>query len=239
MAHRLEIKINQLVENILADYSLGRDIDLTDNSMYPSRDDIIKIIFQLRNIVFPSYFKNERAYTARGILVVLQEDVMFDISRQVSLALKCLPEYEDFGEQEMLIFRNDTRERICHHASAEYPRECCGILLGKHQCGQRIVCDVLSARNAAKDTQMLDAFMIEPLDVLAAEKTARDRRLEIVGFYHSHPDCDAYPSANDTMHMVAGLSYPVVSVISGEWIHVRSFVRPSQTSSETTEEFVV
>ena len=59
-------------------------------------------------------------------------------------------------------------------------------------------------------------FLIRPDDYRAAEKRARESGLELLGFYHSHPDHPARPSQYDLDHAWPSFSYVIVSVIGGE-----------------------
>ena len=104
MAHRLEKDVNSLVEKIMADYEQERDIDVVENFVHPNRDDIIKIITQLQNIIFPGYYKNKayRIYTVRNNLSMQLEDVLYNLSKQISIVLKYLPEHEGKDETELL-----------------------------------------------------------------------------------------------------------------------------------------
>lgn len=105
MPHRLENDVNRLVEHIINDYEQGRDIDLVETFLHPNKDDIIKIIDQLRNIIFPGYYKNRnfRIYTVRNNLSMLLEDVLFNLSKQISIVLKYLPEFARKDEKELLL----------------------------------------------------------------------------------------------------------------------------------------
>lgn len=104
MAHRLENDVNSLVEKLMTDYEQGRDIDVVENFVHPNRDDIVKIITQLQNIIFPGYYKNKnyRVYTVRNNLSMQLEDVLYNLSKQISIVLKYLPEHEDKTETELL-----------------------------------------------------------------------------------------------------------------------------------------
>ena len=104
MAHRLETNINCLVDKIMADYEQGRDIDVVEEFMHPDKDDIVKIIYQLRNIIFPGYYenKNYRIYTVRNNLSMLLEDVLYNLSKQISVVLKYLPQYRGQDEATLL-----------------------------------------------------------------------------------------------------------------------------------------
>lgn len=104
MAHRLEGHIIHLVDKIMTDYEQGRDIDAVKDFMHPDKDDIVKIIYQIRNIIFPGYYenKNYRIYTVRNNLSMLLEDVLYNLSKQISVVLKYLPEYENMEEADLL-----------------------------------------------------------------------------------------------------------------------------------------
>lgn len=104
MAHRLEKNVNSLVEKLMSDYGQGRDIDVVEDFVHPNRDDIVKIITQLQNIIFPGYYKNKnyRVYTVRNNLSMQLEDVLYNLSKQISIVLKYLPEHADKNETELL-----------------------------------------------------------------------------------------------------------------------------------------
>ena len=104
MAHRLEKDVNRLVESIMEDYEHGRDIDVVENFVQPNKDDIVKIITQIQNMIFPGYYKNKnyRIYTVRNNLSMQLEDVLYNLSKQISIVLKYLPEYEEKDEKDLL-----------------------------------------------------------------------------------------------------------------------------------------
>jgi proteasome lid subunit RPN8/RPN11 len=95
---------------------------------------------------------------------------------------------------------------VLAHAKEAGPSECCGILLGD---GDRILIAV-RARNL--DADLNRRFWIDPSDHIEARRSGRREGLEVVGFYHSHPTSEAYPSPTD----IAESSYPdAVSLIVG------------------------
>lgn len=104
MGHRLEKDVNRLVETLMTDYEQGRDIDAVEDFVHPNRDDIIKIITQLQNIIFPGYYKNKnyRIYTVRNNLSMQLEDVLYNLSKQISIVLKYLPEHAGKDGAELL-----------------------------------------------------------------------------------------------------------------------------------------
>ena len=104
MTHRLENSVNQVVEKIITDYEQNRDIDLVETFRPPNKDVIIKIIDQIRSIIFPGYYKitNYRIYTIRNNLSMQLEDVLYNLSKQISIVLRYLPEHAGKDEKELL-----------------------------------------------------------------------------------------------------------------------------------------
>ena len=78
MAHKLESKINYLVQNYLSDYNGGKDVDRVEQYEHPDKKVVIEIIEKLRKLIFPGYFQNEsyRVYTVRNNTTMLLEDVI-------------------------------------------------------------------------------------------------------------------------------------------------------------------
>ncbi|MBQ5317459.1 MAG: serine acetyltransferase [Oscillospiraceae bacterium] len=86
----LEDKLNVVVENILSDYTNDRDIDRYDGFVQPDKDVIVRMIEQLRNIVFPGFFKNKsyKVYTVRNNITMQLEDVLYNLIRQITIVLR-------------------------------------------------------------------------------------------------------------------------------------------------------
>ena len=86
----IEQQIEKVVDAILSDYQLGRDIDRMERVRRPDKDAVIDIIEKLRRIMFPGYFreKNYRMYNAKHNLSLLIEDVMFNLTRQIALVFQ-------------------------------------------------------------------------------------------------------------------------------------------------------
>jgi proteasome lid subunit RPN8/RPN11 len=113
----------------------------------------------------------------------------------------------------MIVFTKEQMTEIEDHASATYPKECCGILLGTRQKERRIVQEVYRAYNASTKPQ--SHFVLTSDTILYAEILATKENLEIIGFYHSHPDCEACLSQEDQKYVMPEMSYPVISVSHG------------------------
>jgi len=81
-------------------------------------------------------------------------------------------------------------------AERSYPNECCGIILGNIFENHRMVTMTITCENARTDS-LADRYVIRPEQVVAAQKLARSRGENIIGFYHSHPDHPADYSRTD------------------------------------------
>lgn len=139
----------------------------------------------------------------------------------------------------MLTFKNNTLKQLCLQAQTEYPAECCGILLGKYKDEQKIACNVIQTENAVKNNQSTAHFQIDPLEIAKAELLAEQNKLEVIGFCHSHPNQKAVPSTEDERHIIAGYSYPIISVIHGECVDVRCYEKTRQTDTYVQEEIFI
>ncbi len=113
-------------------------------------------------------------------------------------------------------------QTIERHASISYPDECCGVLIGRCQPGATFVERVLSVGNAREDGRH-DHYLISPETVLAAHREARALGLDVVGYYHSHPDHPARPSETDREQAWPGVSYLIVSVAQRKVAEARSW----------------
>ncbi len=113
-------------------------------------------------------------------------------------------------------------ESIGRHGEASYPKECCGFLIGRAGDDATRVERVLPASNDGPEGRS-DRFTIHPETVLAVHKEARAAGLDVVGFYHSHPDHPARPSRLDREDAWPGLSYLIVSVAEGRAVETRSW----------------
>jgi proteasome lid subunit RPN8/RPN11 len=115
----------------------------------------------------------------------------------------------------MLRIREQVASRIRDHGVETYPNECCGALLGSEKDGRRDVVDILALKNQRDDSPR-NRFSITPEDVRDAEAAAQRSGLELLGWYHSHPDAPARPSEFDREHAWPWYSYVIVSVQSRE-----------------------
>ena len=109
---------------------------------------------------------------------------------------------------------HDLAAKIQAHGMETYPHECCGPILGQDVDGRREVLGLLPLANRRDDSPR-NRFEVTPGDVQLAEKTAAEKKIELIGWYHSHPDAPARPSEFDREHAWPWYSYIIVSVQSG------------------------
>ena len=103
---------------------------------------------------------------------------------------------------------------IRRHGESAYPAECCGALVGRaHGSGDKEVLRLAPAVNRRTDDP--HRYLIAPDDLRRLEGELRAEGLEIVGYYHSHPDHPAVPSGFDTEHAWPWYSYLIVRVEGG------------------------
>lgn len=119
------------------------------------------------------------------------------------------------------------------HAEATFPKECCGVLLGSQQQVQEAV----PLPNVYTGPQE-DFFVMDPKDLVRSDERARKNGLEIVGVFHSHPDCDAYFSKRDLEHSCSWFSYVVLSIKNGRFDHANSY-RPDENQKEAIREELI
>jgi len=120
---------------------------------------------------------------------------------------------------------------IADAAEAAYPKECCGLLIGRDDgAGALVVTRIVESENlAAGDAH--DRFEVDPqvrfnvMRELDEETEGGRPRHRIIGHYHSHPDHPAQPSEHDLeMAFEPDLVWIIVSVVDGQAVHATSHV---------------
>ncbi len=87
-------------------------------------------------------------------------------------------------------------EALRAHGEETYPHECCGVLLGRASDGTNAVHQIVRAGNTRTDSAH-NRYQISPVELIRIQRQARTASLDIVGFYHSHPDHPAQWSSTD------------------------------------------
>ncbi len=113
----------------------------------------------------------------------------------------------------MLILAKRHLEEIKRHAEADYPHECGGLLLGHLAAEQsKTVIETFPMENTAAVETRSNRVLIDPRALMLADRQAREKGLDVIGYYHSHPDDEAVPSQFDLDHALPFWSYIIVSV---------------------------
>lgn len=128
-------------------------------------------------------------------------------------------------------------DSIHRHARETYPEECAGALIGTNDGEVKTVAEAWSADNTHEDERSR-RFLIEPLKIMEFERRAAAQDMEVLGFYHSHPDHPAEPSEYDREHAWPGWSYVISSVGKDGVNDVRSWVLRDDRSGYDEEQIV-
>ncbi|MBI5117638.1 M67 family metallopeptidase [Candidatus Poribacteria bacterium] len=126
----------------------------------------------------------------------------------------------------MLIISKKILDDILAHSKETYPEECCGILVGRDEAGKRVVTESYRARNVSEGRKH-DRYLIDEKKLIEVMKATRGLSVDVVGFYHSHPDYPSRPSGYDTETAAwPGYSYMIVSVAKEKVVSFQSWVMP-------------
>jgi len=140
----------------------------------------------------------------------------------------------------MLELKEKHVEAIKKHGERDYPHECGGLLVGHLSAdGTKTVAELVPMENARDESDRHNRVLILPVDLMRAERAAREKKLDVVGYYHSHPDHPAVPSQFDLDHALPVWSYIIVSVRAGKAIDVFSWQMEDDRSKFNKEEMKI
>jgi proteasome lid subunit RPN8/RPN11 len=139
----------------------------------------------------------------------------------------------------MITISEELLVEIRQHGVRDYPYECCGLLLGSYIGAGKIVKETYPISNAREESAKRNRFLIEPQELMQGERYARDKNLEVVGFYHSHPDCPAVPSQYDLEHAWPTYSYIIVSTRADQATDLFSWEQEPDRSRFNQEEIIL
>jgi proteasome lid subunit RPN8/RPN11 len=137
----------------------------------------------------------------------------------------------------MIRIESEPWAAMVSHARQTYPNECCGAMLGSINGDGKIVRVAMPLANAFDGAQA-SRYELRPQDLLAADKAARAHQMDLIGIYHSHPDCDAYFSKTDLQNSCPWYSFVVLSVQKGEFHHANSWL-PNYDQTEAAKEELI
>lgn len=123
------------------------------------------------------------------------------------------------------------------HAERSYPDECCGAMIGRIQGENKTVMEAVPLANSFSGEKGA-RYELRPQDLLAADKAARSSGLDLIGIFHSHPNCDAYFSETDLKNSCPWYSFVVLSIRDGKFDHANSFLPDADQTRADREELI-
>jgi len=144
------------------------------------------------------------------------------------------PEYRavlaDVSATQTAIFHQNTFEDMQKIAQIGYPNEICGLLLGSIGTQAWNIQQVRQVPNINNE-RAADRFQLDPNGYQAIDREIRGTDIEIIGVFHSHPDCPAKPSPTDLDNAWEGFLYPIISVCDGKVAAIHCW-EPSESSGK-------
>jgi proteasome lid subunit RPN8/RPN11 len=135
----------------------------------------------------------------------------------------------------MIHIDDEPWSQMVEHARKTYPNECCGAMLGSLDDSGKRVKIALRLDNVSQGSQR-ERYELRPEDLLHADREARRHQMDLIGIYHSHPDCGAYFSKTDLQNSCPWYSFVVLSIQKGEFDHANSWLpNAEQTAAEKEE----
>jgi proteasome lid subunit RPN8/RPN11 len=134
----------------------------------------------------------------------------------------------------MIKIEQEPWDLMVAHAQKTYPNECCGAMLGPIDGDEKTVRVALPLENAYDGAQR-ERYELRPEDLLFAEREARKNGMDLIGIFHSHPDCDAYFSKTDLENSCPWYSFVVLSIQKGQFHHANSWL-PNMEQTEAAKE---
>jgi len=114
----------------------------------------------------------------------------------------------------------ETITTMIESACAGYPHEVCGLLIGSAHEERWQVHEARPVANL-NQARASDRFQLDPAAYQQIDRELRNSALEIIGVYHSHPDCPAKPSPTDLESAWEGFLYPIISIHHGQHHEIR------------------
>ena len=120
MSDNIQSQITNLVEKLTDDYSKGRTIDEIKMFEYPDKKIVIDILEKLNLVIYPGYYRNSnyRTYTVRNNVAILLEDIIYNLSKQISIVLKYSPQYANADSKQI----SETSEKITFEFLNKIPK---------------------------------------------------------------------------------------------------------------------
>jgi len=123
---------------------------------------------------------------------------------------------------EKLYISSQCLDYLRHLAETGYPLEVCGLLVGTASSDGWNIQQLRPVANLNTE-RASDRFQLDPAEYQSVDRELRSTDTEIIGVYHSHPDCPAKPSPTDLANAWEGFAYPIISICGGKTAEIRSW----------------
>jgi len=127
-------------------------------------------------------------------------------------------------------FHKTALQHMQEIAVAGYPNEICGLLLGSIHSEGWLIHEARQVKNINTE-RAADRFQLDPEGYQAIDREIRNSDIEIIGVFHSHPDCPAKPSPTDLSSAWEGFLYPIISICDGKVANIHCW-EPSDISGK-------
>jgi len=122
--------------------------------------------------------------------------------------------------EQLCLIQHTAAQEMRATAEHRYPNEACGLLLGKLTDKGWMIDEGREASNL-NTGRSADRFILDPKAYQMADHELRGTGREIIGIYHSHPDCPAKPSPTDLASAWDGFAYIIVSTYGGHAVDMQ------------------
>jgi proteasome lid subunit RPN8/RPN11 len=137
----------------------------------------------------------------------------------------------------MIRIESEAWQEMVRHAESTFPNECCGAMLGVIDGEKKTVKRAVPLENAHQGSQQ-ERYELRPEDLLRADREARQAGMDLIGIFHSHPDCDAYFSQTDLKNSCPWYSFVVLSIKNGRFDHANSYLPNAEQTAADKETLV-
>jgi proteasome lid subunit RPN8/RPN11 len=125
-------------------------------------------------------------------------------------------------------FPEPLREEMRRLGEAAYPYEGCGILVGRPGPAAEVTSVLDGTNTRGPEDRGRDRYLLDPAEIMRAQRDADEAGLDIVGFWHTHPDHPSRPSQYDADHAWGGYVYVIISVRQGRAAGEQGWVLESE-----------
>jgi len=137
---------------------------------------------------------------------------------------------DEVSSEQTCVFTAESMNLMQSIAEKGYPLEICGLLVGNGGVDGWHITDVRQVKNLNEE-RAADRFQLDPEGYQNVDKELRGSGQEIVGVFHSHPDCPAKPSPTDLTSAWEGFVYPIISVCQGQVAEVNCWLITDEVSA--------